>query len=260
MVEYRCPTCGKPVLPNFRFCKSCGARLPKDLFRKKEQQNNRSSSIHSSTMNADEKEISSQEIEPIDPAIVHALAVKGRLKIIDQEMEEILEEIENLEERVKVGLVPKEDAKKRVNELNKRFVELKISKKKISKGSASIPIFDLLDRKETAKERLDKLEDLRKEKSISQKTYEKMNREYKEAIANSEEQITQEIVKMEYWKDQLIKELQEKRDTLETLFVRKSTGELTEEEYNSEKEDLTEEIKNWEAAIEELKKLLRKIK
>lgn len=259
MVEYRCPTCGKPVLPNFRFCKSCGARLPKDLFRKKEKQNNRPSSMHSSTMHSDEKS-SSQEIEPIDPAIVHALAVKGRLKIIDQEMEEILEEIENLEERVKVELVPKEDAKERVNELNKRFVELKISKKKISKGGASIPIFELIDRKETAKERLSKLEDLRKEKSISQKTYEKMNREYKESIADAEEKITHEIVKMEYWKDQLVKELQEKRDTLETLFVRKSTGELTEEEYNEEKEDLTEKIKNWEAAIEELKKLLRKLK
>ena len=65
---------------------------------------------------------------------------------------------------------------------------------------------------------------------------------------------------MERWKDQLKKQLAQKRETLETLFVRKSTGELTEDEYNKERAELSEEIKNWEAALEELQKTLKKLK
>ncbi|MEA2071431.1 MAG: zinc-ribbon domain-containing protein [Asgard group archaeon] len=254
MVEYRCPVCGKPVLPTFKFCKSCGARLPKEMFKKKQE----SKDIYSDSLPSDEKS-ESPEIEKIEPEIVQALAVKGRLLTIDKEMEEILEEIENLEERVKVGLIPKEDAKKRIKKLNQRFVEIRIDKKKLKKGTVSIPIFDIIKSKEQSEERLEKLEGLKKEKAISQKTYEKMKQEYKEAIAKASREITNEIVKMEHWKDQLKKELQQKREELERLFVRKSTGELSEEEYAEEKEELAEEIKNWEAAIEELKKTLRKL-
>jgi len=257
MVEYRCPICGKPVLPNFKFCKSCGARLPKDIFKEKKQE---SQDIHSSTLQDDFSSSTSSESEAINSEIVQALAVKGRMLIIDKEMEEILEEIENLEERVKVGLVPKEDAIGRVDELNKRFVEIKIEKKKLSKRGAPIPVFELMEKKELARDRLSKLEGLKKEKSISQKTYEKMEREYKSSIADSERQITQELIKMENWKDQLKKDLAYKRETLETLFVRKSTGELSEEEYNKERDDLTEDIKDWEAAYEELTKTLKKLK
>jgi len=259
MVEYRCPVCGKPVLPNFKFCKSCGARLSKSVFQKKREPESQRE-IHSSSMSFGSEVDESAEAVVIDQEIVHALAIKGRLVIIDREMEEILEEIENLEERVKVGLIPKEDAKERVTDLNKRFVEIKLDKKKLEKGSAQIPIFDLMQRKDESKDRLSKLEGLKKDKSISQKTYEKMKREYENTISESEKQITQELITMERWKDQLKKELTEKRELLETLFVRKSTGELSEDEYNEEREDLSEDIKNWEAAYEELKKTLKKLK
>ncbi|NHJ87147.1 MAG: hypothetical protein FK734_16910 [Asgard group archaeon] len=256
MVEYRCPICGKPVLPNFKFCKSCGARLPKDMFK---QQELVVKDIHSASISDQSFSSKTDDVEPIDPEIVFSLAIKGRLVIIDKEMEEILEEIENLEERVKVGLIPKEDAKDRVNELNKRFVEIKLEKKNLNKKGVPIPIFELLEKKDSSKERLDKLEGLKKDKSISEKTYEKMKREYKTAISEAETQITQELVKMEIWKAQLKKDLDAKRELLETLFVRKSTGELSEDEYNREREDLTEEIKNWEAAHEELTKTLKKL-
>jgi chromosome segregation ATPase len=257
MVEHRCPVCGKPVLQTFKFCKSCGARLPKDLFKKESK--DRSDDFHSESIQPVSGS-SEPEETAMDPEIVHALAVKGRLLIIDKEMEEILEEIENLEERVKVGLVPKEDAKKRVADLNKRFVEIKIEKKNLAKGSSSIPIFDLIERKEQSQDRLEKLDGLKKDKSISDKTYEKMKREYKEAISSAESEITQELVRMERWKHLLKKELAEKRESLETLFVRKSTGEISDKEYDKEREDLAEDIKNWEAALEELKKTLRKLK
>ena len=153
MVEYRCPVCGKPVLSNFKFCKSCGARLSKDVFENRKEPKQQSD-IHSSSMSfGSEVDAPSEEIE-IDQEIVHALAIKGRLVVIDREMEEILEEIENLEERVKVGLIPKEDAKERVTGLNKRFVEIKLDKKKIEKGSVQIPIFDLMKKKDESKDRL----------------------------------------------------------------------------------------------------------
>lgn len=256
MVEYRCPVCGKPVLPNFKFCKSCGARLPKDLFKPKKVEED----IHASSITIKKEIESSSSIEPIDSEIVHALAIKGRLIIIDKEMEEILEEIENLEERVKVGLIPKEDAKERVSELNKRFVEIKLEKKKVAKGTVTIPIFDLMEKRDQTKERLIKLEGLKREKSISEKTYDKMKQEYEGTISSAAKEISQELVKMEHWKDQLKNDLAQKRELLETLFVRKSTGELSEDEYNEKRDDLTEEIKNWEAAYEELKKTLKKLK
>ena len=47
---------------------------------------------------------------------------------------------------------------------------------------------------------------------------------------------------------------------MNSLFVRKSTGELSEKEYVKEQANLTEEIKNWEAAFEELKSTLKKLK
>ncbi len=257
MVDNRCPICGKPVLQNFKFCKSCGARLPKSMFKKKDKS---SSDIYSSSFGTEVVESKSHEVEPMDPNVVHSLAIKGRLIIIDKEMEEILEEIENLEERVKVGLIPKEDAKDRVNELNKRFVSIKIEKKKLAKGGAPIPIFDLIEKKEISKERLTKLEGLKRDGTISSKTYDKMKREYKSTIADAERQIKQEYIKMENWKNQLKKELAQKRELLETLFVRKSTGELSENEYNEQREELSEEIKDWKAAFEELKKTLKKLK
>ena len=73
MVEYRCPVCGKPVLQNFKFCKSCGARLPKDLFKKKQQHQSSSSVAHSSPVSTAPEPEKEPEIEPIDPAIVHAV-------------------------------------------------------------------------------------------------------------------------------------------------------------------------------------------
>ena len=86
MVEYRCPICGKPALPNFKFCKSCGARLPKDMFKKKRET---SQDIHSSAIKDDFSSLASQETEALDSDIVQALAVKGRMIIIDKEMDEV---------------------------------------------------------------------------------------------------------------------------------------------------------------------------
>jgi len=258
MVEHRCPVCGKPVLPNFKFCKSCGARIPKDMFDKKVKVQ---SEIHStSTYGGSETFEDDSSSTQIDRDVIHSFAIKGRLIIIDQEMEEILEEIENLEERVKVGLIPKEDAKERVNELNKRFVEIKLEKKKHKKKGAKIPIFELMEQKDIAKERLSKLKNLKSEGSITAKTYEKMEREYRSSIADADKKITQELISMQRWKGQLKKELAQKREKLETLFVRKSTGELSEAEYDEQREELTEDIKDWEAAFEELKKTLKKLK
>jgi hypothetical protein len=260
MVKYRCPVCGKPVLPSFKFCKSCGARLPKDLFeRQRKTHRLHSTSMRQSDSNDKKEKPTKATFEPIDDSVVHALAVKGRLNIIDKEIEEILDEIENLHERVKVGLIPKKDAKERVNDLEKRFVEIKLEKKKLSKGGTEIPIFTLIKTKEEAKERLEKLEKLKHDKSISEKTYKKMKNEYQDEISDKERSISQEIVKMERWKEQLKDDLASKRETLETLFVRKSTGELDQDEYHEKQQDLTEEIKNYEAALEELKKLLEKI-
>ncbi|HUT79888.1 MAG TPA: zinc ribbon domain-containing protein [Candidatus Bathyarchaeia archaeon] len=258
MVEHRCPVCGKPVLPNFKFCKSCGARIPTDLFHEKKENK---SEMHTTSFGTTPMESSStSSFEPIDREIVQSLAMKGRLINIDKDMDEILEEIENLEERVKVGLIPKEDAKDRVNELNKRFVELKLEKKQLKKQGAPIPIFEMMEKKDLAKERLSKLEGLKNDKSITEKTYDKMKNEYQSSILEADKQITHELIKMERWQGQLNKELAEKRELLETLFVRKSTGELSEDEYNRERDELTEDIKDWEAAYEELKKTLKKLK
>ena len=92
MVEYRCPVCGKPVLPNFKFCKACGARLSKSVFQKKREPEPQRD-IHSSSMSFGSEVDDSAEAVVLDQEIVHALAIKGRLVVIDREMEEILEEI-----------------------------------------------------------------------------------------------------------------------------------------------------------------------
>ena len=256
-VKY-CTNCGNKLNPGEKFCRKCGTPvsqltdIPKPT-------------IHTvEPLKPPEKEpiFSDREIKEvkIPDELYTQFGYRGELKSTKEEMEKLSVEVERIMGKIKSGEVDMADYTDEIKDLKGQFAELKEKKSGLESKIKPLPHEALVDEEGLWRERLQKLDSVKKEKNLSKEVYQKMKSEYEEKYANASKNRRDEIAKMELWKRKLEEEKTNMKEQLEVLETRYATGELSEANYTKELKKIKEGYDKKKLALSVLSEVLTEIK
>jgi len=252
-----CITCGNKLNPGDKFCRKCGTPLTQLTDIPKP-------TIHTVTPpTPTEKEpiFSDREVREIEipTELYEQFGHRGELKSTKEEMEKLSVEVERIMDKIKSGEVDMAEYADEIKDLKGRFAELKEKKNGLESKIKPLPHDALVKEEELWRERLKKLDSVRKEKNLSKEVYQKMKAEYEEKYANASKKRRDEIAKMQLWKRKLEEERTKMKEQLEVLETRYATGELSEANYTNELKKIKEGYDKKKLALSELSEVLTKI-
>ncbi len=251
-----CIKCGNKINPGERFCRKCGTPITQlDISRP---------TIHTATPPTPLKKepiFSDREIKEIEipKELYEQFSYRGELKSTKEKMEKLSVEVERIMDKIKSGEVDMAEYTDEIKDLKGQFATLKEKKNGLEGKIKSLPHEALAEDEELWRERLQKLDSVRKEKNLSKEVYQKMKAEYQEKYANASKKRRDEIAKMQLWKRKLEEERQNMKEKLEILETRYATGELSEANYTKELKKIKEGYDKKKLALSELSEVLIKI-
>ena len=268
MVDNVCSQCGKNIPNNARFCRFCGTKIVQEqakegLFRrsvfKKEEEPESSISAYDREPVGMETATKSIEIPPIPEEQIMILYTRYRKKELKEEKNAIIKEMEELEEKLKIGLIEIDVFQVQFAELDSRSDVLKSEKKGFVDGT--IPAEEMIADYETATEKLDKIEKMKEEKKISsEKVYEKLKKEYSDKKAEVSTKLLEEKQKIKSWINTLEIEAKSASEEIEAVDAKVSLEDISNEEGIRQKKELKIKEKTRSIAARAYTELLEKIK
>lgn len=254
-----CWNCGKPLVKGANFCKFCGSPIRKTPMARPV--------FSQPLLSEEQKHVPSfaESVEPppleedIPEEIEMILVNRALLKTFDEKKREILDKIDDVSERVKVGLMSAEEAKKKIQDLKEQVVKLNLDRKKAEEGETTLPVEAMISDINDLRDKISKLEDVHKKGKASEKTYQKVKEEYEEKLQDLEEKFAKEKMQLDVWITKLKTKEQTLKEELETLYVKKEIGEVQEEEYKTKLNEITEDIEKTQSMLQELKSIISKV-
>ncbi|MFX1519612.1 MAG: zinc-ribbon domain-containing protein [Promethearchaeota archaeon] len=252
-----CINCGNKLNPGDKFCRKCGNPIPQIEIPKP--------TIHTVTSpTPPEKEplFSDREVKEVEipKELYEQFEYRGDLKSTKEEMENLSVEVERIMDKIKSGEVDMAEYADEIKDLKGRFAELKEKKSSLERKIKPLPHETLIKEEELWRERLQKLDSVRKEKNLSKEVYQKMKAEYEEKYATASKQRRDEIAKMQLWMRKLEDERAKMKEQLEILETRYATGELSETSYTTELKKIKDGYDKKKLALSELSEVLAKLK
>ena len=108
--------------------------------------------------------------------------------------------------------------------------------------SAILPIEEIIEDRNNEKKKLKKLGGLKGDKAVSRATLEEMETKFKKNIKNLELKLNVELAKMRKTFDALENKMKTLQRDLEILYVNSQTGEISERDYEKNKQEKSVEI------------------
>ena len=259
MDSENCWNCGKPLVKGANFCKFCGSPARKTPTGRP--------AFSEPLLSEEPKYIPaiSESVEPspveeeIPEEIEMILVNRALLKTFEEKKREILDKIDDVSERVKVGLMPAKEAKKKIEDLKEQVVKLNLDRKKAEEGETTLPVEAMISEIMDLKDKISKLEDIRKKGKASEKTYQKVKEEYEKNLQDLEEKYAKEKAQLDVWIIKLKTKEQTLKEEIETLYVKKEIGEVQEEGYKTKLNEITGELEKTQSMLEELKSIISKV-
>jgi hypothetical protein len=190
---------------------------------------------------------------PVD--VIDVLAGRLEVDLIKNEMNEALEEIEKIEQRLDIGIIDASEAKEQINEKKQILDELKERKNNIPEEG--LPYEEYQKKIREMKDKLLKLEEMKKEGKISRESvYEKLFKEYNTEYLGAQAQFDEETRRFTQWQKQLEEDVKNYHDHAELAVTRAQLGEISEEEAQKEKKQYETDAKRRDLARKSIQELL----
>ncbi len=254
-----CPFCRNPVQSHWNFCRRCGARLEQETEDEKieelvkEDPSSPTGVIYEPLQEKieepeEEKEEPEEEKKELtdDELVARISDVILKRKEYNELLKrkkEVNTEISKLLDRLQNKLIPRGEALPRIKELKKEVTTIKEKEKDFDDFEAILPIEEIIEDRNMERLKLEKLNTLKRDKSVSRATFTEMETKYEKSVNRLEEKLNLELVKMRKTFDALERKLKKLQKKLEVLYVQYQTGELSETEYQKEKEEKSSKIK-----------------
>ncbi len=256
-----CKVCGNEIKDNWKYCRYCGTKL-KDTKPSSPKLDEIKSEIREEMRNAEEPHIEEgtkveTEQQVFDKELYYrVLASRSKRRQLAEKKSELLEEVESWLEQVKSGIVKTDYAKPRIEELKKEVKKIIEEEKQYNSLPEELPIEVLLDQIEEAREKFNKLREIKKSSNISKETIREAKQQYLENLELLEGQRATVNGYLRKWLDELKEEINKKRRERENLYLKKELEEITEEEYKKRNNDLVEKIAELDHVIKSVQMLL----
>lgn len=257
MVE--CHYCRNPVQTHWNFCRKCGARLihkeeSEEIIIKDEVVEIGREDPESPTgmiyepLEIEEVEIDEEEEkkelteEELVERIADTIVKREDYNALLKKKEELENEIEILLDRVKNKLIPRTEALPKITELKEEVEQVSSQEKEFENFSAILPMEEIIEDRNNERKKLKKLSALKGDKAVSKATLDEMETRYNKNIENLTTKLNIELAKMRKTFDALEKKMKTLQRDLEILYVNSQTGEISEKEYQKQKNAKSKEI------------------
>jgi len=255
-----CSQCGEEINEKWLFCRFCGNRVKSEF-----SSDTSDSFSYEESFSEDFDEDESTPEEVIDELsledVYTIINTRDKRHTLNTMKKDLSAEIDKLLERVKLKLLPREDALEQLSHLKTQKEEVELLEASLPVITQDlIPLEILIEDEEVAKGKMYEINALRKEGTVSKDTIRKAKQEYENQLNNIKEELGLELGRMRAWHADLTQDLKDKRTKLEMLIVRKRTGELTEDEYEIKRAAHAEEIKETEFTSEFIGRLMKQAK
>jgi hypothetical protein len=195
------------------------------------------------------------EFPSIPNDVIDVLAGRLEVGLIKEEMNEVLEEIGKIEQRLDIGILDASEAKEKISENKNRLDEMKERKNNISEEA--LPYEEYKKSVLEMKDKLLKLEEMKKEGKISRESvYGKLFKEYNTEYLRAQELFEEETRRFVQWQWQLEEDVKNYHDHAELAMTRAQLGEISEEEALKEKNQYETDAKRRDLAKQTIQTLL----
>lgn len=195
---------------------------------------------------------SSETEAPTEPElsaeIMDQIALRVDLAALDNSMAEIKKKLEELGEIVSKTEITS-DIELKIKNLKDQIKGVKAKREKLLVEKQDLPFEAELSKKKDIQERLAKLNEAYRAKKVTESAFKKLRAEYEQTLREIDNNSRQFKQKISGW----VKNLKEERDKLqeqvEILEARFVAGELTDDQYNTQKEEDTDKLNRYNNVI-----------
>ncbi len=224
MEEIVCPKCKRPAPQFHKFCQYCGAVLPQDA-------------VLSLLRPPDYGEFLPEKIR-------EQLDFRGQLAELKDEKYKCYNRVKRLEKDLSGGKKSLPEIEIELKKLKKRIKEIKALEKNLTESIKKLPFEEMLNRKETIKERMKKLDEILEAGRITEDVYHKLRKEFKAELEVVEGQFSDYDTQIKHWLSKFKSDIKESKDELGLLYARYQVGQISEEDYSKKKDELEKELKS----------------
>ena len=221
-----CTRCGEEVNEKWLFCRFCGNRVKSEFSSESSDSFSYEESFEEDIVEDDDLITPEEVIDELSLEDVFLIiTTRDKRRTLNNMKKDLSSEIDKLLDRLKLKLLPREDA---VTQLT----QLKTQKEEVEQLEASLPVISqdlipleiLIEDEEVAKGKLFEINALRREGTVSKDTIRKAKQEYESQLNSIKEELGLELGRMRAWYADLTNDLKEQRTKLEMLIVKKRTG------------------------------------
>ncbi len=258
----RCPSCEREIEKNWRFCRFCGTRL--DTIQNHEPEASSLNNENEAVSLTEETPVLEEEPTPPTPHKIdretyrRIILTRDKRRRLALEKKELVSQIDSLLEQVRAGLLTKESVLPEIQKIKKRKEEIEKQEKEIGELPEELPIEKILDEEGRIRDKLRKLDLLRKDDSVSKETIAETKRELQAELDTIRMKKHLEQAELKKWLADLKQELSDKRKELEKLYVNLQLGELSKEKYEELKQQFTKELEGLSDLVRYLEGLLKR--
>lgn len=197
-----------------------------------------------------------QEPEPeISSEIIEQIALRVDLETLDSMMGDIKKRMEELSEVVAKTEVTSEIETK-IKDLKEQAKETKARREKLMAGKRDLPFEAELAKKQDIQDRLAKINEAYRAKKVTEAAFKKLRTEYEQALAEIDSKSRSFKQKLGSWVKKLKSEKDKLQEQVELIEARFVAGELTQDQYNAQKDETTEKLNRYSNVLKFLNEKL----
>ncbi|MCY3410370.1 MAG: zinc ribbon domain-containing protein [Candidatus Heimdallarchaeota archaeon] len=240
----QCKSCHKEAEDSWKYCRFCGTAIQ---VKKQEE------------LAINEEEITKEVKEKVvfDKDLYYkVLSSRADRKEIVTRKTKLKLEINSLLEQLESGLIQRDYALPKIKNLKAEVVEVNTKEEKFKDLPEQLPVELLLDQLDAAEKRRKKLNELKNDPAITKEALKEAYKRSDDAIKLLREEHSVISGYLKAWHNEIKIELEEERASLEQLYIRVKTGELTEGSYSEKKEDKIKKISTLNNISEMLEQMI----
>ena len=200
-----------------------------------------------------------EEVTEVPGEVLEQLEWRVELRELEGEKREVAKELEGLEGELERGERPVAELEKMIAPLKKRIKTITAKEKKLESKVKPFPFEEAGKARRLWSERLDKLEELKREGKVRESVYHRLREEYEGKRREADIKYREELSKARKWLALLKSRYAAARDDLATLEARHAVGEIADGEFRSRREELEKQATRLGSQVEILESVIRSI-
>lgn len=192
-----------------------------------------------------------QEPEFLSDDVVDQIALRAELEQLDSSMAEIRSKLGELGEMISKIEVT-DEIEQKIKNFKNQIKEIKTKRENLNAEKRDLPFEADLTKKQEIQDRLKKLNEAYRSKSVTETAFKKLRAEYEQSLQQIDAKSRSFKAKINTWIKKLKTDRQSNQEKMELLEARFAAGEMGKDQFESDKKDLLEKIKRYNSVLKYL--------